>query len=84
LIKSGADVSAAGKDGGTALMLAATSGDAEIVKELLSAGANVAGRYTSNGETALVLAKRAGHDDIAQLLAAAERAWKSNPSRTKE
>jgi ankyrin repeat protein len=71
-IKSGADVNAADADGGTALMLAATSGDAEIVKELLSTGANISGRYKSSGETALALAKRAGHDDIAELLAGAE------------
>jgi ankyrin repeat protein len=52
----------------TALMLAASSGDAEIVRVLLSVGAAVTGRYVRSAETALVLAKRNGNDDVVRLL----------------
>jgi uncharacterized protein len=68
LINHGAEVNAIAKDGGTPLVLAASSGDAEIVRDLLTAGAAVTGRYVRSGETALVIAKRDGHDDVFRLL----------------
>ena len=54
LIKAGADVNAAGKDGITPLMLAAYTSDAEIVKLLIAAGANVNAKR-DNGDTALTM-----------------------------
>jgi ankyrin repeat protein len=52
-------------------MLAASSGNAELVKDLLSRGADSSGKYTETGQTALMLAKDNGHDDVVQLLQAA-------------
>jgi len=39
---------------------------------LLSKGADVSGRFTQTGKTALMLARENNHDDIAHLLQAAE------------
>jgi ankyrin repeat protein len=61
-------VIAKANDGSTALMLAASSGDREIVQELLSKGAEVSAKFTQTGKTALMLAKEKGYDDIVQLL----------------
>jgi ankyrin repeat protein len=52
-------------------MLAASSGNTDLVKELLTRGADVSGKYAQTGQTALTLAKDNGHDDIVQLLQAA-------------
>jgi len=49
-------------------MLAATAGGAELVRELLRVGADASSKYKSSGETALMLAKRNGHNEIAQML----------------
>ena len=71
LLGKGADVNVKARDGSTALMLAASSGDREIVRELLSKGADVSARFTETGKTALMLAKEKGYTDIVQLLEAA-------------
>ena len=55
----------------TALLLAASSGDSEIVRELSSKGADVSAKFNQTGKTALMLAKEKGHTEIAQLLQAA-------------
>jgi ankyrin repeat protein len=68
LLGHGADVNAKANDGGTALMLAASSGDADLVKALLSRGADVSGKYVETRDTALMLAKNHGYDEIVQLL----------------
>jgi RNA polymerase sigma factor (sigma-70 family) len=54
------------------LVLAASRGDAEMVRMLLARGAEVDGGCgCPNGETALWIASRCGHEDIAQALLAA-------------
>ena len=53
---------------GTALMLAASSGDIKIVRMLLDRGADVNGEFALTGKTALMLATEHGYADIAQLL----------------
>jgi ankyrin repeat protein len=73
LLEHGADVNVTANDGSTALMLmlAASSGDSEIVRDLLSKGADVSAKFTQTGKTALMLAKEKGYTDIVQLLEAA-------------
>jgi len=70
LLEHGADVNAIAKDGGTALLLAASSGDSETVRNLLSKGADVSAKFTETGKTALMLAKEKGYKDIADSLEA--------------
>jgi ankyrin repeat protein len=64
----GADVNVRANDGGTALMLAASAGDSEIVRALLSKGADVSGKFTETGKTALMLATEKGYSEIVRLL----------------
>lgn len=71
LLEHGADVNVKGNDGSTALMLAASAGDSEIVRDLLRQGADVSGRFTETGKTALMLAREKGHSEIVELLEAA-------------
>jgi ankyrin repeat protein len=71
LLEHGADVNVKANDGCTGLMLAASSGDSEIVRDLLSKGADVSARFTEPGKTALMLAKEKGYTEIIQLLEAA-------------
>jgi ankyrin repeat protein len=72
LLRHRADVNAKANDGGTALMLAASSGDAELVKAFLARGADVSATYSETGQTALMLAKDHGYDDIVELLQASD------------
>jgi ankyrin repeat protein len=58
-------------DGLTALILAASSGDTEIVRELLNRGADVSGKVVQTGKTALMLAKERDFTDVVELLRAA-------------
>jgi ankyrin repeat protein len=58
-------------DGSPALMLAASSGDKEIVPDLLAKGADLAAKFTQTEKTALMLAKEKRCDDIVKLLEAA-------------
>jgi ankyrin repeat protein len=68
LLDHGADVNATANDGGTALMLAASAGDNDIVRALLSKGAYVTGKFTATGKSALMLAKEKNYTDITKLL----------------
>jgi ankyrin repeat protein len=52
-------------------MLAASAGDAEIVRDLLSKGADPSAKSTQTGKTALMLAEEKNFTDIARLLGAA-------------
>ncbi|CAN5437410.1 hypothetical protein BH20ACI3_BH20ACI3_19060 [soil metagenome] len=52
-------------------MLAASSGDSEIVRDLLSKGADVSAKFTQTGKTALMLAREKDYTEIVQLLEAA-------------
>ena len=65
-LRMGAEVKA--DDGGTALMLAACGGNAEIVRALLDEGADVGGKFTLTGKTALALAEEHGYSAIVELL----------------
>src|SRR5260370_34635562 len=68
LLQHGADVNAKANDGGTALMLAASAGDTELVKAMLARGADVSGKYIETGQTALMIARDHGYDEIVQLV----------------
>jgi ankyrin repeat protein len=68
LLEHGADVNVTANDGGTALMLATSSGDREIVRVLLARGADVSGKFTESGKTALMLAREKGFAEIARML----------------
>jgi ankyrin repeat protein len=50
------------------LLLAASSGDSEIVRALLAKGADVSGKFTQNGKTALMLATEKGFTEVIRLL----------------
>ena len=74
LLKSGADVNATTCESAyyhpgnsTALMFAAAEAHTETVKVLLANGANAEAK-NKGGETALLLAQRAGSREIAQIL----------------
>ena len=68
LLKAGADPNGAVRAGETPLMLAARTGQADAVKALLNAGANVDAKETWNGQTALMWAAAAGHGPVVQAL----------------
>jgi len=68
LLVYGVDVNVAARDGGTALMLAASVGDSEIVRKMLSKDADVSAKFTESGKTALMLAKEKGFTEVARLL----------------
>ncbi len=55
-------------DGSTALMLAANSGNAEIVRLLIERGANINASENKKGQTALMWAAAEGHSEIVSLL----------------
>lgn len=71
LLAAKADVNVAKDNGYTPLLTAASRGHAEIVKLLISAGADLNHQTKSGGLTALHLASSAGYRDIVQLLIAA-------------
>jgi ankyrin repeat protein len=68
LLECGADVNAKSSKGGTALMGAAFGGDLRIVQALLERGADVHPRLAETNESAVTLAERNGHAEIAGLL----------------
>jgi ankyrin repeat protein len=68
LLEHGADVNAKSNKGGTALMGAASDGDLRMVQALLDGGADVHARLRETNESAVTLAERHGHAEIAQLL----------------
>ncbi|CAM3853772.1 ankyrin repeat domain-containing protein [Deinococcus frigens] len=71
LLEAGADVNAAQHGGFTPLMGAAQNGDAELVRLLLSHGAQ-AGALTDDGRSAADLAQEEGHGEVLILLAGLE------------
>ena len=71
LVSRGGDVNAAQGDGTTALHWAAMKGDADLIRVLTTAGANLRATTRLGGYTPLYLAARAGHyEAVAALLAA--------------
>ena len=70
LLKSGAPVDAVNRYGVSALSLAAANGNADIVAQLLAAGADLPGadRALPDGQTVLMLAARTGSEPVVRLL----------------
>ncbi len=70
LIAAGAEFEYEDFWGMTALMRAAQKGYTDIVKILISAGANIDAKDSSHGSTALLYAIENGHTEVAKLLIA--------------
>ena len=68
LVKEGADVNVAGKDGRTPLIIAGGKGLGSVVARLLLAGASL-DLVDKDGASALMRASSEGHTAVAQLLA---------------
>jgi quinoprotein dehydrogenase-associated probable ABC transporter substrate-binding protein len=81
LIKGGADVNAKGKDGVTALMVAASHNNAPMVGLLLQSGADPAAKNTK-GQTALDIAKLNGNLDAAQAISVVSKALSTTEAPT--
>jgi ankyrin repeat protein len=68
LLKRGGDVNASQGDGMTALHWAATNGDVELARMLLSAGANLRATTRLGGFTPLLLASRLAQVEVIEAL----------------
>jgi len=68
LIRSGARVSTANREGVTPLQLAAMNGSASMIDKLLKAGADANAALTPSGDTALMMAARTGTPEAITVL----------------
>ena len=68
LIRAGAKVSTANREGVTPMQLAALNGNAAIIEKLIKAGANPNAPLTKYGDTALMMAARTGKPAAIKLL----------------
>jgi ankyrin repeat protein len=68
LIRAGAKVSAATREGVTPLQLAAMNGNAAMLVKLVKAGADSNAPLTESGDTALMMASRTGKTDAIMAL----------------
>jgi len=68
LIRSGARVSTANREGVTPLQLAAMNGSASMIDKLLKAGAEANAALTPSGDTALMMAARTGTPEAITVL----------------
>jgi uncharacterized protein len=68
LIRRGANVSAANRDGATPLLLASVNGKAAMIGKLLQGGADPNAALSRYGDTALMLAARTGNTDAIKVL----------------
>jgi ankyrin repeat protein len=68
LIRAGARVSVANRDGATPLQLAALNGSAPMIEKLIKAGAEPNAPLTSFGDTPLMMAARTGKTDALNVL----------------
>ncbi len=68
LLEHGADVNVKSNKVGTALMGAALAGDLRMVQALLDRGADVQARLQETNKSAVTIAEKHGHAEIARLL----------------
>src|SRR5437868_4365270 len=68
LIKAGAKVTAANREGATPLMLAGINGNAAMIERLIKAGVDANAPLTKDGDTALMMAARTGKLDAVKVL----------------
>jgi ankyrin repeat protein len=68
LLKAGADAKYANADGKTLLMVAASAGRPDVMRELLSRGAEVNAREKNLDQTALMFAAAERHPDVVKVL----------------
>jgi ankyrin repeat protein len=68
LIRAGAKVSAANREGATPLMLASVNGNAAMLQRLIQAGADPNAALTKFGDTALMMTARTGKTDAVKAL----------------
>ena len=68
VIRAGANVSVANREGVRPLQLAAMNGNAAMIDRLLKAGADANGPLTQHGDTALMMAARTGKTDALTVL----------------
>jgi ankyrin repeat protein len=68
LIRAGAKVSVANREGVTPLQLAALNGNAAMIEKLVKAGADPNAPLSASGDTALMLAARTGTTDAIKVL----------------
>jgi ankyrin repeat protein len=68
LIRAGAKVSAANREGATPMLLAAQNGNGVIIEKLIKAGADPNAPLSKFGDTALMMASRTGKVDGVKVL----------------
>ena len=68
LIRAGAKVSAANREGATPMQLAALNGNAAMIEKLIKAGADPNASLSKFGDTALMMASRTGKPDAVMML----------------
>ena len=68
LIRGGANVSVANRDGATPLLLASVNGKAAMIEKLLQAGADPNAVLSRYGDTALMLTARTGNTEAIKVL----------------
>ena len=68
LLRAGARVSSANREGATPMQLAAINGSAAMIGRLVKAGADPNAPLSSHGDTALTMASRGGKPDAVKVL----------------
>ncbi len=68
LLRAGAKVSLANREGTTPLLLATVNGNAPMIEKLIAAGADPNVPLTKDGDTALMMASRTGRADSVKVL----------------
>lgn len=68
LIRAGAKVSVANREGATPMLLAAMNGSAAMIERLIKAGADPNAPLSKSGDTALMMASRTGKPDAVKAL----------------
>src|ERR1700730_8702095 len=68
LIRAGAKVSTANREGVMPVQIAALNGNSAMIEKLVKAGANANTPHTKDGDTALMIAARTGKTDAVRML----------------